>query len=95
MYVYYLSRKHKRHSACTLMYMYMLILDPDIQDVDVLVLGAGVAGLFAAAELERQNVNFAVLEASDRIGGRVMSTTIGGYTVELGASWLHGPTNPL
>ena len=79
-------------SACSLVTCFTR---SDVQEVDVLVLGAGVSGIFAAVELDQQQVDFAILEGSDRIGGRVYSTNIGGYTVELGALWLHGSENPL
>lgn len=65
-------------------------------DQRILVIGAGFAGLAAAAELQRYGYEVVVLEARDRIGGRVH--TLDGYDapVDLGASWLHGgPGNPL
>lgn len=42
---------------------------------DVIVVGAGLAGLTAASELRKQRVDIILLEASSRIGGRVSSTT--------------------
>lgn len=42
-------------------------------DADVIVLGAGLAGLAAARMLEREGVSTLVLEASDRVGGRVLT----------------------
>lgn len=65
-------------------------------DADVLVLGAGMAGLSAAAMLQAQGVNVLVLEARQRIGGRVWSSEALGVPLDLGASWIHGVTgNPL
>jgi monoamine oxidase len=59
---------------------------------DVLVLGAGVAGLAAARDLTAQGLRVAVLEARERIGGRVH--TVRGedwpHPIELGAEFLHG-----
>jgi monoamine oxidase len=59
----------------------------------VAVVGAGVAGLAAARALATRGAEVVVIEARDRIGGRV-ATLPGG--VELGAGWIHGRTgNPL
>jgi len=61
-------------------------------DVDVVVIGAGFAGLVAARELKASGLSVAVLEARDRVGGRVMNaTTSDGTVVELGGQWI-GPT---
>lgn len=60
-------------------------------DVDVLILGAGMAGLAAARALGERGVRVTVLEAKDRVGGRVMSRAAeGGGVVELGAEFVHG-----
>lgn len=58
---------------------------------DVIIVGAGAAGLSAYREIQRlePTLNIILLEATDRIGGRVKKATFGGYTVELGANWLH------
>ncbi|MGH8701871.1 MAG: flavin monoamine oxidase family protein [Burkholderiales bacterium] len=59
---------------------------------DVVILGAGAAGLAAAAELARSGKSALVLEARDRIGGRVWSLDVPGLPVpvELGAEFIHG-----
>jgi monoamine oxidase len=59
---------------------------------DVLILGAGAAGLAAAAELARSGRSALVLEARERIGGRVWSLDVPGLPVpvELGAEFIHG-----
>lgn len=59
---------------------------------DVVVIGAGVAGLAAARRLNEQGVRVIVLEARDRIGGRVFTTRDGRtpLPIELGAEFLHG-----
>ncbi|GAB4092231.1 flavin monoamine oxidase family protein [Flaviaesturariibacter terrae] len=56
---------------------------------DVLILGAGAAGLMAARELAQSGRRVAVLEARDRIGGRVLTVQDGGAR-ELGAEFIHG-----
>ncbi len=63
-----------------------------MKDVDTLIIGAGAAGLAAAAELARAGGSALVLEARDRIGGRVWTLKEPGLTVpvELGAEFIHG-----
>lgn len=60
--------------------------------VDVVIIGAGVAGLQAARELHDAGVNFVVLEARERIGGRVFTLHDAELPVgiELGAEFIHG-----
>lgn len=61
-------------------------------DVDVIVVGAGAAGLAAAAELRAGRRTIALLEAADRIGGRTWTDCppeLGGKPFDHGASWLH------
>ncbi|WP_298918380.1 FAD-dependent oxidoreductase [uncultured Algimonas sp.] len=59
--------------------------------VDCIVVGAGFAGLCAAAKLEAEGFRVKVLEARDRVGGRTESGEIAGLTVDLGGMWV-GPT---
>jgi monoamine oxidase len=64
-------------------------------DVDVVVVGAGFAGLVAGRELKKSGLSVAVLEGRDRVGGRVKNaTTSDGTVVELGGQWI-GPTQDL
>ena len=59
---------------------------------DVLVVGAGLAGLTAARELTAAGRSVLVLEARDRVGGRIVNEDIGdGKIVEMGGQWA-GPT---
>jgi monoamine oxidase len=68
-------------------------------EADVVVVGAGVAGLSAAAALRETGLRCAVLEAGGRIGGRAWTarpTALGGAPFDHGASWLHAAArNPL
>ncbi|HEY7742340.1 MAG TPA: NAD(P)/FAD-dependent oxidoreductase [Burkholderiales bacterium] len=59
---------------------------------DVVIIGAGAAGLAAAVELARGGKTAVVLEARDRIGGRCWSLDVPGLPVpvELGAEFIHG-----
>lgn len=62
----------------------------------VLIIGAGAAGLAAAQRLSEESVEYEVVEARERIGGRVHTSEALGAPVDLGASWIHGPDgNPL
>lgn len=57
------------------------------------MVGAGIAGLTCAAELDRAGVEVTVLEARDRIGGRIWTGEVAGSQVDLGGAWIHGPRN--
>lgn len=64
-----------------------------VERFDTIVVGAGVAGLTAARLLAGAGQRVAVLEARDRIGGRVHTERDGGRVTDLGASWIHGISN--
>ena len=71
-------------------------LAPIPQNPDVIVVGAGAAGIGAARHLIARGLSVAVLEARNRVGGRAVTTTLRGHAIDLGAHWLHaGPINPL
>src|ERR1700753_1383400 len=58
-------------------------------DADVVVIGAGCAGLVAARELGRAGLGVLVLEARDRVGGRTWTDFRLGHDLELGGTWVH------
>ena len=60
-------------------------------NADVVVVGAGFAGLSAARDLVRLGYDVVVLEGRDRVGGRSATTTIAGTPVDLGGTFV-GPT---
>ena len=54
---------------------------------DVLIIGGGLSGLALACELTAQGVDFLLLEARDRFGGRILSEKIGTEYFDLGPAW--------
>ena len=68
-----------------------------ITDTDVIIIGAGVAGISAARQLKAAGIRTLILEARDRIGGRVLTDTETlGHAFDRGPYWLHNKaTNPL
>jgi monoamine oxidase len=67
---------------------------PELQtrDADLAVIGAGLAGLSAARVAAAAGASVVVVEARDRVGGRVLNEEIGGgNVVEVGGQWI-GPT---
>lgn len=69
----------------------------DARQADVVVIGAGIAGLAAARAVTAAGRSCVVLEARDRIGGRIWTSQAWpDLPVDLGASWLHGTEgNPI
>lgn len=65
----------------------------DGERFDTIVVGAGVSGLASARLLARAGQRVVVLEARDRIGGRLHTKRVDGRVTDLGASWIHGITD--
>ena len=80
------------------------------ETVEILIVGAGIAGLSAGQKLKRNGYDVRIIEARTRIGGRVFPRQIGAnlldeddakkfpiVTVECGANWIHGldSSNPI
>jgi monoamine oxidase len=61
----------------------------------VVVVGAGIAGLAAASRLRRAGIPCVVLEARDRVGGRLHTVDLAGVPVDLGGSSIHHPIGNL
>lgn len=62
----------------------------------VLVIGAGISGLAAAKKLKEKGFNVIVLEAQDKVGGRLRTNRSLGVAFDEGASWIHGTNgNPI
>jgi monoamine oxidase len=58
-------------------------------EVDVIVIGAGHAGLIASRDLAQRGYKVSLIEARDRIGGRTWTSTIDGFGYEMGGTWIH------
>ena len=65
---------------------------PAAADEGIVIVGAGAAGLAAAQDLKVRGFhNVVILEAQNRVGGRIRTERLGGTVpVELGATWIHG-----
>ena len=62
----------------------------------VLVIGAGISGLAAAKKLKDKGFTVIVIEAQEKIGGRLRTDRSLGIAFDEGASWIHGPNgNPI
>lgn len=86
----------KARSALYALVLTALVIRANAQTYDVLILGAGIAGIRAARELWENNVtNILIVEQADRIGGRMHEATIGSgsggvWRIEKGANWVEG-----
>jgi len=57
----------------------------------VIIIGAGAAGLYAGYILKSRGIDFTIIEASNRAGGRLdKKSDFADYPIDLGAQWLHG-----
>lgn len=66
----------------------------DIKQEEIIVIGAGISGLSAAKTLKTQGYKVKIIEARNRIGGRLWtSNKWQDLPVDLGASWIHGVDN--
>ncbi len=72
------------------------LAEVDPADAPIVVVGAGIAGLAAARDLTDAGYEVVVLDARDRVGGRVTSVELAGTPVDLGAGWIEGSDgNPM
>jgi monoamine oxidase len=67
-----------------------------VRSADVIVLGGGIAGLAAAGALSRRRVRVILIEARDRLGGRVWTCRKRGWPrpIEFGAQFVHAGNDP-
>ena len=62
-------------------------------NADIIIIGAGISGIAAARALKAKGYNVLILEARNRVGGRIWTDNSLGTPLDLGASWIHGITN--
>lgn len=81
-------------SVALLLVTPLLFASVTAQEPHVLIVGAGLAGAKAAYELSKRNITFTIIEATDRVGGRLRNDFVGaekdGFQIELGANWIQG-----
>lgn len=72
------------------------VVEPAKTRTQVLIIGAGIAGLAAARDLTINGYDVLVLEARNRIGGRIWTSDEMGVPVDMGSAWIFGGSgNPL
>ncbi|NQY66811.1 MAG: FAD-dependent oxidoreductase, partial [Flavobacteriales bacterium] len=80
-----------------LLFAHIIIAQPDNEikknKSTVIIIGGGMAGLSAAKHLKDNGINCLILEAQNKIGGRISTNRDLGFPIDEGASWIHGPIN--
>jgi polyamine oxidase len=90
------SRRKLLVAGAALLAMPSILRPAKAANFDVIIIGAGMAGLSAARKLADAGKSVIVLEARNRIGGRIHTDRSLGFAAELGANWIHGlDGNPL
>jgi len=65
-----------------------------IETFDTIIIGAGLSGIYAGSLLHQKNESFLLLEARNRIGGRILSPEHQGFFSDLGPSWYWPDIHP-
>ena len=65
-----------------------------IETIDTLIIGGGLSGIYAAYRLAQRDESFVVLEARERLGGRILSPEHQGFFTDLGPSWYWPAIHP-
>jgi monoamine oxidase len=61
---------------------------PSTREADVIIIGAGLSGMIAARKVLEAGLQPLILEADERVGGRILTEVVDGVPVELGAQWI-------
>jgi len=72
----------------------MMDISMPTESVETMIIGGGLSGIYAAYLLSQRNKSFVVLEARDRIGGRILSPEHQGFFSDLGPSWYWPAIHP-
>lgn len=76
---------------CLVFFICTVLFSLSVGATTTIIVGAGMSGIMAAKTLTDNGVkDFVILEATNRIGGRMHKETVGGYTIEIGANWVEG-----
>lgn len=69
----------------------------DVNSADVIIIGAGMAGMICASTLNKNGISCILIEARDRAGGRMCTIDMNGVKIDVGASFIHGASeeNPV
>uniref|UniRef100_A0A182PF47 Amine oxidase domain-containing protein n=1 Tax=Anopheles epiroticus TaxID=199890 RepID=A0A182PF47_9DIPT len=79
------------HGAIERLLSVLAVLAHGAENPRIIIVGAGASGIAAASRLYQRGFrNIIILEASQRLGGRIRTTAFGRGIVELGAQWCHG-----
>lgn len=62
---------------------------------EVVIIGAGISGIGASRALSQKSVPHIILESRDRYGGRILQGEFAGTNLEIGATFIHLPKDPL
>jgi len=66
-----------------------------LKTIDTIIIGGGLSGVYAGYLLARENKSFMILEARDRLGGRILSPAFNDFHTDLGPSWYWPDINPI
>ncbi|MGB9044821.1 MAG: NAD(P)-binding protein, partial [Pseudolabrys sp.] len=87
-----LSRRSFLTASAAVIAAPSLVRAQTTSDVDVVIIGAGAAGISAARRISAAGRRLVLLEATGRLGGRCATdSTIFGIPFDLGAHWIHRP----
>lgn len=86
----------KKQIMCSIALLFVIKLSWATHHYDTIIIGAGVSGLTAAHHLHKAQQKVLIIEAKNRLGGRVYTSYDWGFATDLGASWIHAiENNPL